>query len=125
MKIRDKIVRVTLCAPSDVSREVELLANEIHDWNSVNWESRHCGIKVRHWLTDAVPDMTERGQGVINRQLIDDTDLIVAVFWSRMGTPTGMADSGTAEEVLRAIAQNKRAFLYFSKIEPQTLKTLN
>jgi hypothetical protein len=55
---------------------------------------------------------------VINSQIIDEADLIVAIFWSRFGTPTGVASSGTEEEVRRAIAQKKRVFLYFSDLEP-------
>jgi hypothetical protein len=118
MNPKIQIIRVTLCAPGDVTKELSVVAQEIEEWNRLNWDATNCGIKLRHWRTDAVPDLSERPQGVINQQLIDDSDLIVAIFWSRLGTPTGVASSGTEEEVRRAVAKGIRTFLYFSKLEP-------
>jgi len=46
---------------------------------------------------------------------------MVAVFWRRFGTPTGMHDSGTAEEVTRAMAREMPVMLYFSDIEAPLL----
>ena len=61
--------------------------------------------------------MEERGQAAINRQMIDSSDILVAVLWTRLGTPTGLAGSGTEEEITRAIARDIRVMLYFSKLE--------
>jgi len=119
MKQNSTTVRLTLCAPGDVAKELAILSRVIEEWNLHHWDTTNVGIKLRHWLSDASPDMSDRPQGVINRQLIDEADLIVAVFWSRFGTPTGVASSGTEEEVRRAIDQKKRVFLYFSDLEPQ------
>jgi hypothetical protein len=57
--------------------------------------------------------MGERAQAVINRQL-RDADLLVAAFWTRVGTPTAEAISGTVEEIERHLAAGKPAMLYFS-----------
>ena len=38
----------------------------------------------------------------------------VANFWTRFGTPTAAADSGTAEETSRSLAAGKRVLVYFS-----------
>jgi hypothetical protein len=37
------------------------------------------------------------------------------VFWTRLGSPTGIADSGTLEEIDRVAKAGKPAMLYFSK----------
>ena len=42
-----------------------------------------------------------RGQGVINEQLVDDADIVLALFDSRLGQATAAAVSGTAEEITR------------------------
>lgn len=65
------------------------------------------------WETDATPDLQERGQAVINRQLVDKCDLLIGIFWNRLGTPTPEADSGTVEEIERAANQGKRCIVYF------------
>jgi hypothetical protein len=43
---------------------------------------------------------------------------LVAIFWSRIGTPTATAESGTVEEVQRAIAGGKKVMVYFSDLQP-------
>jgi hypothetical protein len=35
------------------------------------------------------------------------------MFWSRLGTPTSQAESGTVQEIDKFIAGNKRVLLYF------------
>jgi hypothetical protein len=52
---------------------------------------------------------------VINRQVVDLCDMAVGIFWTRLGTPTDVAESGTAEEIKRVGAAGKPVMLYFSK----------
>lgn len=74
-------------------------------------------LKFQHWSTDSSPDMGERAQAVINRQIVDESEILVAVLWSRFGTPSGMAQSGTEEEIRRGMARGIRTMLYFSNLE--------
>lgn len=46
--------------------------------------------------------------------MVDDCDLLVATFWTRLGSPTGHAPSGTVEEIERHTRAGKPAMLYFS-----------
>ena len=122
MKNNSSVIKVTLCGPGDVSREIEIAEQVIAEWNRTNWEATGCGLISRHWRTSSAPDMAERGQRVIDRQLIDDSDLVVGIFWSRLGTPTGLADSGTVEEIDRATHRDIRTMVYFSKLEAPAQK---
>ncbi|UQD71273.1 hypothetical protein JEY40_36380 [Bradyrhizobium japonicum] len=54
-------------------------------------------------------------QEVINRQVVDHCDLLVGIFWTRIGSPTGVAESGTIEEIERVAKQGKPVMLYFSQ----------
>jgi hypothetical protein len=54
---------------------------------------------------------------VINRYIVDDCDLLVGVFWTRLGSPTGKADSGTIEEIERVGKAGKPIMLYFSSVQ--------
>ncbi len=112
-----KTLNVVLCGPGDVAKEIQLARKVIDEWNLRNWESLNCGLKACHWDTDSVPSMEDRGQEVINRQLIDKADLLVAIFWRRLGSPTGLHESGTVEEIRRAQARGIPILLYFSDIE--------
>jgi hypothetical protein len=112
-----RTIHVALCGPSDVAKEIELAKEAIHEWNQRNFDALNCGVRAVHWDSDAVPSMRARGQEVINWELIDKSDLVVAIFWQRLGTPTGLHASGTAEEVSRAQARGIEVMLYFSDIE--------
>lgn len=113
-----KIVRVALCGPSDVRREIDLAKNAIEEWNLKHSDALGVNVRASHWQTDSSPDLSARSQGIINRQLIDDSDIVVAIFWYRFGSPTGFSDSGTEEEIRRGIVLDKRVMVYFSKLEP-------
>ena|GEM_PF-1118097 len=115
---RVELIRLTLCGPTDVAKEIALAAEAINEWNCQHGEQRGFWVKHQHWSTDSYPDAQETGQGAINKQLIDSTDILVAIFWSRIGTPTASAESGTVEEIHRAIAAGKKAMVYFSDLEP-------
>ena len=66
------------------------------------------------WETHATPAMGERAQEIVNKRLVRDSDILVAVFWTRVGTPTGQAAGGTIEEVEKHLQAGKPAMLYFS-----------
>lgn len=118
-----KILNVTICCPGDVEREIVIAREVIDAWNQRNQESTGLCLKARHWSTDCAPTMDERAQAAINRNMIDESHILVAIFWTRLGTPTGLAGSGTEEEITRAMARNIRVMAYFSRLEAPHLAT--
>lgn len=62
--------------------------------------------------------MGDRPQAILNEQIVKSCDLLVGVFWSRIGTPTGKAVSGTVEEIEEMRAAGKPVLLYFSSQPP-------
>jgi hypothetical protein len=63
------------------------------------------------WETHARPAAGVRVQGEINQQFVRDSDVVVGMFWTKLGTPTGVADSGTVEEIDLFVETNKPAML--------------
>ena len=47
----------------------------------------------------------------------------MGVFWTKLGSPTGEAESGTLEEIERAAKAGKPVMLYFSHVpvDPNTV----
>ncbi|MBG9390090.1 hypothetical protein [Caenimonas aquaedulcis] len=130
----EDVLTIFLASPSDVSDERSRFAEVIADWNRA-W-SRELGLRLElvRWEDDAFPGIGVDAQDVINRQLPADYDLFVGVMWSRFGTPTGRAGSGTKEEFDRALARYREApdsldiLFYFkdapispSKLDPHQL----
>lgn len=54
------------------------------------------------------------GQEVINAQLVDNSDIVIVIFNSKIGQATPRAISGTAEELERAVSQGKHVHVFFS-----------
>ncbi len=77
------------------------------------------------WESHATPDLGERPQAIINRQLVDSCDALIGTFWTRLGSPTGEAPSGSVEEIERIAAAKKPVMLYFSsrQIDPSRIDT--
>jgi hypothetical protein len=89
-------VRIFVASPGDVQSEREQLAQAVRELNSVLGVERGISFELVRWETHCHP-AAGRAQGVINRQ-IGTYDVFVGILWTRFGTPTGDALSGTAEE---------------------------
>jgi hypothetical protein len=114
MAYRASVYRVMIASPSDVSAERRVAVDVIHEWNAIHSSDRHIVLIPVTWELHASPAMGDRPQSVINRQVLRDSDLLVAMFWTRLGTPTGVAASGTVEEIDEHLSAGKRAMIYFS-----------
>jgi hypothetical protein len=60
-------------------------------------------LSVR-WETHAMPQSGMRPQEAVNRQLVSGCDMLVGMFWTKIGASTGVADSGTVEEIDQFVA---------------------
>lgn len=117
MPVEAKIYRVFIASPEDVIEERNIIRNEIARWNAIHAVDQKMILIATGWETDATPDLREPGQAVVNRQLVDTCDLLIGIFWTRLGTPTLQALSGTVEEIERARNAGKRCMIYFSDKE--------
>jgi hypothetical protein len=111
------LFRVLLAAPSDVTEEHQLVAGVISEWNVQHGDNFGARIELINWRTHAHPETGRRPQALINRQFADRADIVIAVFWRRLGSPTGKAASGTVEEIERARRRGKKVMVYFSERE--------
>lgn len=104
----EDVLTIFLASPSDVADERMRFADVIAEWNR-GW-SRELGLRLEllRWEDNAYPSLGVDAQDVINRQIPSDYDLFVGIMWSRFGTVTGRAGSGTQEEFDRALARYRQ-----------------
>jgi hypothetical protein len=104
---------ILIASPSDTAAERDVISECIRDWNSVH---AHDGIHCRdvRWELDSVPALGERSQAIVNKQLVDHADILIGVFKARLGTTTGVSQSGTVEEIERCDKAGTPVMLYFS-----------
>ncbi|MCE9777547.1 DUF4062 domain-containing protein [Shewanella algae] len=109
------VFNVLIASPSDVEEEREAIAQTIHDWNSLNSAETGKVLLPVRWESHSAPVMGDRPQGIINEQVVRDCDILIGAFWTRLGSPTGVEDSGTVEEIKLFLKQQKPVMLYYSK----------
>ncbi|MFQ2456893.1 hypothetical protein ACVDHI_10665 [Aeromonas sp. 25-248] len=109
------VFNVLIASPSDVEEEREAIAQTIHDWNALNSKETGKVLLPVRWESHCAPAMGDRPQGIINDQVVRDCDVLIGAFWTRLGSPTGVEDSGTVEEIKWFLKQEKPVMLYYSK----------
>lgn len=119
-----KTYTLFVAAPSDITSEKDIIRKLSVEWNRYQGEPINTRIEIQDWESHSFPLYGKRGQAIINEQVFDHCDFVIGLFWTKFGSPTGMADSGTEEEILRAIEQEKPLMLYFSD-KPANPSSLN
>ena len=117
------IFRALVASPSDCLHERKIIPEVIAAWNAVHSLNSAAVIEPVLWETHSRPGLGNRPQELINQQLVKICDLVIGAFWTRLGTPTGAAESGTAEEIEHFRSAGKPILLYFSSapVVPESL----
>jgi hypothetical protein len=66
------------------------------------------------WETHLVKEMSGRPKVILNIRIAKDCDILIGAFWTRIGTETGFAESGTIEEIKEFHKARKPVMIYFS-----------
>src|SRR5471030_2439313 len=123
MPYKAKVIKVMIATPSDVAEERRVIRDTVYEWNYVHSEDKDLVLMPVGWESHASPSMGERPQAIINKQVLENCDLLIAAFWTRLGTPTGKASSGTVEEIEEHLKAGKPAMIYFCS-KPVALDTV-
>ena len=105
---------VFISSPGDVKQERLAVRDAINRWNLEHSATKNVVLEALMWET-LPPTMDVKAQQAINQDLLKRADLLIAILWSRMGTPTERFGSGTEEEI-RLFQGSKQ--VYFSNKEP-------
>ncbi len=114
-----EVYKVMIASPSDVATERQITRDVVHEWNAVHSKDRTAVLIPIGWESHSSPQMGLRPQEIINRQVLKDCDLLIAAFWTRIGSPTGEFSSGTVEEIEEHLSAGKPAMIYFSALPVQ------
>jgi len=119
------VLPVMIASPGDVTEERDVIRAVLHDWNDVNAQASSVMLAAVGWDTHSSPELGARPQELINKRILKHCDLLIGVFWTRLGTPTGKAASGTVEEIEEHVAAGKPAMIYFSSkpVAPDSVDT--
>ena len=121
--MKSEVYKVLISCPGDLLESVNPIEKEIHNFNERYGERNGIHLRVVHWKKDSYPQVGGRPQDILNNQIVDNSDMCIALFWTRFGSKTEMYGSGTEEEIERMINRNKTVFLYFldKPLEPSKI----
>jgi hypothetical protein len=85
-----QVVFVLIASPTDTHDARAVVRETLSEWNSVNAEAATLILLPLMSESDAIPEVGDRPQSILNRQLVDRADIVIATFWTRLGTPTGV-----------------------------------
>lgn len=109
------VFQVFVASPGDVQAERQAVQEVLQAWNAVHARDLQAVLLPLPWESHATPEMGDRPQAII-KQIGSHADMLVGIFWTRLGTPTGQASSGTAEEIQEFRREGKPVLLYFSSV---------
>lgn len=100
MAYKALVLNLLISAPGDIPLEsLAAIRKTINQWNHSYGQQFSLNVLPISWTEHAVAEFGDRPQALLNKQIVDDADLAIALFRDRLGTPTGEAESGTAEEI--------------------------
>lgn len=113
MSFNANVLQVLIASPGDIGEERNAVESALHGWNSSRAQREQVILLPRRWEKDSAPTMGCDGQEIINAQLVDKSDIVIALFDSKLGMATPRAVSGTAEEIERAMDAGKPVHVWF------------
>lgn len=112
------IFNIMVGSPSDVSDIAKLAIQLIHNWNIIHSSDKCIALVPHHWTSSSYPSLNDSAQSVLNNQLVDSSDALIAIFGCRLGTPTTEHISGTVEEIEEHRKAGKPVMMFFANNIP-------
>ena len=113
-----------VASPTDVQPERDILHNVVNEINSDTAHQAGFHLELIRWEADTYPGFHAMGpQGLIDEVLdIKNADLLIGIFWHRLGTPTSDGRTGAEHEFQEAYANWQAArrpqiMVYFNEQE--------
>lgn len=116
--ITGSIYNIMIGGPSDVTDIAKRAIHLIHNWNIIHSNDKCIALVPHHWTSSSYPSMNDNAQNVLNYQLVDKSDALIAIFGCRLGTPTTEHISGTVEEIEEHRKAGKPVMVFFANSIP-------
>lgn len=113
--IQGTIYRIMIGCPSDITEEIQIAKRVILKWSCTNAEAHKIVLLPLHWSDNSYPGCGQHPQKMLDRQLVDKSDMLVCIFGSKIGTATDTSDSGSIEEIEEHIKAGKHVMIFFKR----------
>lgn len=115
-----KLIKVFIASPGDTSEQREEVAKIIYKWNQENMESIGAVLMPVRWEHNSTASYqnSSSGQDIINQQLLLESDILIALFKTRLGNEVDGYLSGTVAEIEIFYSKNKsHTGVFFEQVD--------
>ena len=114
-----KIIKCFIASPGDTDKEREICEKVFSEINAGIGVPYNFILQSIRWENDVHPGIGEDAQDVVNKQVDNKYDLFIGIMYTRFGSPTKRAGSGTEEEFNNAYKRalelkNMEILFYFN-----------
>jgi hypothetical protein len=120
-----KVYNVMIASPSDVHEERDIVRDAIYSWNDIHSSDKKIVLLPKCWENSTYPETGDRPQEIINKQILSQTDVLIGIFRTRFGSPTGEHKGGTIEEITRHSNSDKPTMVYFAGKTNENINNLD
>lgn len=108
------VYNIMIAAPSDIQTEITEARNAIEQWNQTHAAKTKMVLLPRHWSFSSYPASgADYAQQILNKQLVEPSDMLICFFGTKLGTPTDTEISGTVEEINEHLKAKKQVMVFF------------
>lgn len=108
------VVHVFIASPSDVALERQALREAIWEFNDEHTADTKVVLLPRMWEKNSTPHIGAPPQAILDDQIVDSSDIVIGIFWTRIGQLLDDGKHATVHELERIVDAGKPALLYFS-----------
>lgn len=104
-----------ISCPRDAAESVDVIKEVVEEFNQLFSDALGINIRWRYWKNSVYAESGAKPQDLLNKQIVDNSDLAVAIFKNRFGSPTDKYESGTEEEIEKMLSGGRQVFLFFDE----------
>lgn len=108
-----KVYTCFIASPSDTSEERDICDIIFKEINEGQGKRGGFRVESKKWEKNAVPGFGDYPQQVLNNDIVKDFDIFIGIMYSRFGTETKNAGSGTQEEFNLAYKNKEQIKIMF------------
>ncbi|WP_406071242.1 hypothetical protein [Micromonospora sp. NBC_01638] len=108
------IVSVLIASPSDVVAEREALRRALWEFNDEHAAALQVILLPVLWETHSRADLGSHPQELLDAQIVDSADMVIGIFWTRIGSLLPDGTAATVHELERIVSDGKPGVLCFS-----------
>lgn len=126
------VYTMMVASPSDIQKEIKVAFDVLNHWNNLHSEKNKIVLLPLHWSISSYPASGKHPQKLLDKQVVEKSDLLVCIFGTKLGTPTDTEISGTVEEIKEHKKAGKNVMVFFklsidniTSVDPQQLQKIN